>query len=79
MAGNDKSNNSGRGFDGMGEDEQREIASKGGKASPGKFGGPEGADPSEAGKKGAEAQPTEAKRKGGENSRRGDSDDDQES
>jgi general stress protein YciG len=59
-----------RGFASMDEDKQREIASKGGKASGGNFAN----DPkraSEAGKKGAEAQPTEAKRKGGENSHSG--------
>lgn len=46
-------------------------ASKGGHASSGKFGSPSGADPHAAGRKGAEAQPTEAKRRGGQNSRRG--------
>lgn len=51
-----------------------EMARKGGKASPGKFGSSQGADPSEAGRKGAQAQPTEAKRKGGQHSHRTDSD-----
>lgn len=49
-----------------------EARSKGGKHSSGNFKN----DPkraSEAGKKGAEAQPIEAKRKGGENSHRNDS------
>lgn len=59
-----------RGFASMDEDKQREIASKGGQASGGNFkNDPQRA--SEAGKKGAEAQPTEAKRRGGENSHRG--------
>lgn len=58
-----------RGFAAMDEAKQREIASKGGKASGGNFAN----DPrraSEAGKKGAAAQPTEAKAKGGRNSHR---------
>lgn len=60
---------SNRGFASMDEQQQREIASKGGKASGGNFANdPERA--SEAGKKGAQAQPTEAKRRGGQNSRR---------
>lgn len=46
-------------------------AQKGGQQSPGKFGSPQGADPHEAGRRGAENQPMEAKRRGGENSRRG--------
>lgn len=49
-----------------------EMARKGGKASPGKFGSSKGADPHQAGKKGAAAQPTEAKRRGGENSHQND-------
>jgi general stress protein YciG len=49
-----------------------EQARKGGKASSGSFGRPNAADPSEAGRKGAEAQPTEAKRRGGERSRSND-------
>jgi len=53
---------SNRGFASMDDDKQREIASKGGKASSAKQ------DMSELGKKGAAAQPTEAKRKGGEHS-----------
>lgn len=61
--------NSNRGFASMDEDKQREIASKGGKASSGKF--EKGSQrASDAGRKGAEAQPIEAKRKGGENSHR---------
>ncbi len=46
-----KNNHSGRGFAGMDADKQREIASKGGSASPGNFkNDPERA--SEAGRKG---------------------------
>ena len=48
-----------------------EQASKGGQASTGSFGSENGADPSEAGQKGAEAQPTKAKAQGGENSHNG--------
>lgn len=44
-------------------------AHKGGQASPGSFGESQSADPSAAGAKGAAAQPTEAKREGGEHSR----------
>jgi hypothetical protein len=56
-----------RGFASMDENKQKEIASKGGKASGGNFANnPERA--SEAGRKGAEAEPTEAKRRGGEHS-----------
>lgn len=51
-----------RGFASMSESKQREIASKGGKASSAKQ------NMSELGKKGAAAQPTEAKRRGGEHS-----------
>jgi len=46
-------------------EDTEEQARKGGEASPGKFGGPEGADPKEAGSKGAAAQPREAKVEGG--------------
>lgn len=45
-----------------------EQARRGGEASTGSFGEKDAADASEAGRKGAEAQPTEAKEKGGENS-----------
>lgn len=45
-------------------------ARKGWQASTGKFGSEHGADPSAAGQKGAQAQPTEAKAKGGRNSSR---------
>lgn len=56
-----------RGFASMDEDKQRAIASKGGKASGGNFkNDPQRA--SEAGKKGAAAQPIEAKQRGGQNS-----------
>ena len=60
---------SNRGFRGMDPELQRQIASKGGKASGGNFkNNPQRA--SEAGKRGAAAQPIEAKRRGGENSHR---------
>ncbi len=63
------SNTSNRGFASMDPDKQREIASKGGKASGGNFANdPERA--SEAGKKGAANQPIEAKQRGGQNSHR---------
>lgn len=55
---------SNRGFASMDSDKQREIASKGGKASSAKQ------NMSELGKKGAAAQPTEAKQRGGQNSSR---------
>ncbi|MBF6298946.1 hypothetical protein IU459_15540 [Nocardia amamiensis] len=48
-----------------------EQARRGGKASTGSFGESNSADPSAAGRKGAEAQPTEAKVRGGEHSRAG--------
>jgi hypothetical protein len=50
----------------------KKQAQAGGNASTGKFGSPKGADPHKAGKMGAEAQPREAKVKGGENSHSGD-------
>ncbi len=60
---------SNRGFASMDESKQREIAKKGGSASGGNFkNDPQRA--SEAGKKGAQAEPLEAKRHGGENSHR---------
>ncbi|MFE2994731.1 hypothetical protein ACFXG4_06935 [Nocardia sp. NPDC059246] len=46
----------------------REQARKGGKASSGSFGEPNAADPHTAGRKGARAQPPEAKAKGGHHS-----------
>lgn len=58
---------SNRGFASMDADKQREIASKGGHASSGNFANNK-AKASEAGKKGAAAQSTEAKAKGGRNS-----------
>lgn len=65
MASQDK-----RGFASMDGEKQREIASRGGKASGGNFArNPERAR--EAGRKGAEAQPTEAKRLGGQHSHSG--------
>lgn len=58
-----------QGFASMDEDQRREIASEGGQASGGSF--KKGSKrASEAGRKGAEAQPTEAKRRGGQHSRR---------
>ena len=60
-------NTSNRGFASMDADKQREIASKGGKASGGNFKN-DRQRASEAGKKGAQAEPMEAKRKGGEHS-----------
>lgn len=59
----------GRGFAAMDPEQQRKIASLGGKASGGRF----DHDPDrarEAGRKGAAAQPVEAKRLGGERSHR---------
>jgi general stress protein YciG len=53
----------------MDESKQREIASKGGQASGGNFKN-DTARASQAGKKGAAAQPREAKAKGGRNSHR---------
>jgi general stress protein YciG len=64
-------NTSNRGFASMDADKQREIASKGGKASGGNFKN-DRERASEAGKKGAQEQPVEAKRRGGENSHRND-------
>lgn len=46
-------------------------ARKGGQQSSGSFGSEHAADPHQAGRKGAEAQPKEAKAKGGKHSRRG--------
>jgi general stress protein YciG len=54
-----------RGFAAMDEDKQREVASEGGKASS------EKQDMSELGKKGAAAQSTKDKAKGGEHSHGG--------
>ncbi|HSH55584.1 MAG TPA: general stress protein [Candidatus Limnocylindrales bacterium] len=59
-----------RGFASMDRDKQREIASKGGKASGGNFAN-DRKRASEAGKKGGEAQSREAKAEGGRNSHRG--------
>ena len=53
--------NSNRGFAAINEDKQREITSEGGRASSAKQ------DMSKLGKKGARAQSTDAKRRGGEN------------
>ncbi|GAB4586667.1 hypothetical protein [Nocardia sp. IFM 10818] len=52
-------------------EDTEEQARRGGKASSGSFGEPNAADPSAAGRKGAEAQPTEAKAKGGQHSHGG--------
>ena len=60
---------SNRGFASMDPDKQKAIASEGGKASGGNFkNDPQRA--SSAGKKGAAAQSTEAKARGGRNSHR---------
>ena len=64
-------NTSNRGFASMDADKQREIASKGGKASGGNFKN-DRQRASEAGKKGAAAEPMEAKRKGGAHSHQND-------
>ncbi|MCP9625054.1 hypothetical protein FOH10_10340 [Nocardia otitidiscaviarum] len=48
-----------------------EQARKGGQASTGSFGSENSADPHEAGRKGAQAQPTEAKQRGGQHSHSG--------
>lgn len=56
------SNNSGQ-FGNRSDTEDQ--ARKGGQASTGSFGDKNGADPHKAGKKGADAQPVEAKQKGG--------------
>lgn len=62
---------SNRGFAAMDEEKQREIARRGGQASGGNFkNDPQRA--SEAGRKGAEKQPVEAKRRGGEHSHQND-------
>lgn len=58
-----------RGFASMDDDKQKDIASKGGSASGGNFKN-DTAKASAAGKKGAAAQSTEAKAKGGKNSHR---------
>lgn len=58
----DNNDTSNRGFASMDPKEQRKIASKGGKASSASQ------NMSELGKKGAEAQPREAKAEGGRNS-----------
>ncbi len=58
-----------RGFASMPQDKQREIASKGGKASGANFAN-DRQRASVAGKKGAQAQPREAKAMGGRNSHR---------
>ncbi len=64
------SSNQGLGSDNMSEEDKERIHSMGGSASGGNF----AKDPtraSKAGKKGAAAQPTEAKARGGQNSHRG--------
>ena len=61
---------SNRGFASMDPNKQREIASKGGRASGGNFAN-DPARASVAGREGAKAQPTEAKRRGGQHSHRG--------
>ena len=49
-----------------------EQASKGGHASSGQFGAENGANPSQAGSKGAQAEPREAKVEGGQHGHRND-------
>lgn len=55
----------------MADEDNSMTTSEAGKKSGGQFGKPGGADPHEAGRKGAQAQPTEAKREGGRNSHSG--------
>ena len=62
MANNTNNDTGNQGFAAMDPDEQREIARKGGEKSSSQQ------DMSALGKKGAAAQPTEAKRRGGQNS-----------
>lgn len=69
MKGEDIMSTSDRGFASMDADKQREIASKGGQASGGNFQNNK-AKASAAGRKGAAAQSTAAKVKGGKNSHR---------
>jgi general stress protein YciG len=64
-------NTSNRGFAAMDPDKQRGIASQGGKASGGNF-AKDKERASIAGKRGAKAQPTAAKRLGGEHSHQND-------
>jgi hypothetical protein len=56
-------------------DDTQAQASAGGKASTGKFGSENGADPSKAGEAGNKAQPHAAKVEGGKNSHKNDSND----
>lgn len=56
----------------------QEQAHKGGQASSGSFGDTNSANPSEAGRQGAAAQPTEAKIKGGQHSHRSNDDEEEE-
>lgn len=61
-----------QGFAGMSEEERKEAESKGGSNSSGSLkNDPQRA--SDMGKKGAKAEPTEAKRRGGQNSHSGSS------
>ena len=55
-------------------EDTEEQARNGGQASSGSFGSDNSADPSRAGRKGAEAQPAEAKARGGEHSHQGSGD-----
>ncbi|WP_152352331.1 hypothetical protein [Brachybacterium subflavum] len=52
-------------------EDTEQQAHKGGEASTGSFGESNAADPQEAGREGAVAQPAEAKREGGRNSGQG--------
>jgi hypothetical protein len=53
-------------------EDTEEQAHRGGEASTGSFGDKNGANPSEAGRAGADAQPTEAKSLGGQHSHQND-------
>ncbi len=65
----DDNTTSARGFASMDEHKQRDIARKGGQASGGNF-KHDAERASREGRKGAEAQPIEAKRRGGQHSHR---------
>jgi len=70
---NGTNNTSNRGFAKLKKEDPeklRNIAAAGGHSSSGSFGSENGADPSEAGREGAERQPKEAKSRGGQNSHR---------
>jgi hypothetical protein len=58
-------------------EDTEERAREGGEASTSKFGSENGADPHEAGKRGADAQPVEAKQEGGRKSHNDSTDDEE--